>query len=143
MQPGGRIVMMSSGLGALSRFGDRVRRCFGDPELTRDDLVTFVESFVLDVEAGMHEQRGWPSSAYAVSKGALNALTRVLARELADDPRHITVNAVDPGWVRTRMGGENATKSPEEGADTAVWVALHAPRDATGLLFRNRTQVPF
>lgn len=139
----GRVVMVSSGVGELSRFRETPRRCFEDPELTRDQLVTMVESFVLDVQAGVHEQHGWPSSAYAVSKAAMNALTRVLARELADDPRRIRVNAACPGWVRTRMGGESAPRSPEEGADTPVWLALEAPDELTGLFFRSRARVPF
>ncbi|HEY8427661.1 MAG TPA: SDR family oxidoreductase [Sandaracinaceae bacterium] len=143
MRNGGRIVMVSSGVGELSRFGERARRCFEDPELTRDELVTFVESFVLDVQAGVHEQHGWPSSAYAVSKAALNALTRVLARELANDPRRIRVNAACPGWVATRMGGKSAPRTPEQGADTPVWLATEAPDDLTGLFFRDRKPIPF
>lgn len=143
MTSGGRIVMVSSGLGELSKFGPRVQRCLENPELTRDELVTFIDSFVLDVESGTHEQRGWPSSAYGVSKAALNALTRVLARELANDPREICVNAACPGWVATRMGGESAPKTPAEGADTPVWLALEASSELKGLFFRNRTSVPF
>ena len=143
MAQGARIVMVSSGQGELSRFGPRVRRCFESETLTRDELVTFVESFVLDVQAGTHEQRGWPSSAYSVSKGALNALTRMMARELEDDPRTIRVNAACPGWVATRMGGASAPRTPEEGADTPVWLALEAPSELTGLFFRDRQRIPF
>lgn len=143
MTAGARIVMVSSGQGELSRFGPRVRRCFESEALTRDELVTFVDSFVLDVECGAHEQHGWPSSAYSVSKGALNALTRVMARELADDPRAIRVNAACPGWVATRMGGANAPRTPDEGADTPVWLALEAPSELTGLFFRDRARIPF
>jgi carbonyl reductase 1 len=143
MREGARVVMVSSGQGELSRFGSRVRRCFESETLTRDELVTFVDSFVLDVQAGTHEQRGWPSSAYAVSKGALNALTRVLVRELEDDPRQIRVNAACPGWVATRMGGASAPRTPEEGADRPVWLALEAPAELTGLFFRDRRPIPF
>lgn len=143
MTEGARIVMVSSSQGALSRFGERVRSAFAHEELTRDELVTLVDSFVLDVQAGAHEQRGWPSSAYAVSKAALNALTRVLARELEGDPRGIRVNAACPGWVATRMGGANAPRSPEEGADTPVWLALEAPAELTGGFFRDRKRIPF
>lgn len=143
MQPGGRVVMVSSGMGELTRFGDRVRRSFADPSLTRAELVTFVESFVLDVQGGMHAERGWPSSAYSVSKGALNALTQVLARELASDPRGIVVNAACPGWVATRMGGRAAPRTPAEGADTPVWLATEAPAGLSGMFFRDRRPIPF
>ncbi|HYX72898.1 MAG TPA: SDR family oxidoreductase [Nitrososphaera sp.] len=61
----------------------------------------------------------WP--AYSVSKASLNALTVMLASELKGT--NILVNAVCPGWVRTDMGGSNATRSVEEGAVTPVWLA--------------------
>ena len=61
------------------------------------------------------ERLGGPG-AYGVTKAALNALTVRLAKEL---PSVVKVNAMCPGWVRTRMGGQSATRSPEEGADTA------------------------
>jgi NAD(P)-dependent dehydrogenase (short-subunit alcohol dehydrogenase family) len=61
------------------------------------------------------------SAAYRMSKTALNALTRVLAAELENDP--ILINAVDPGWVRTRMGGTAAPRTPAEAAEGIVWAA--------------------
>lgn len=76
--------------------------------------------------------------AYAISKAALNALTVTLAREGHGD---VKVNAACPGWVRTRMGGNSATKSVEEGADTIVWLATLAPDGPSGGLFRERQPV--
>lgn len=73
--------------------------------------------------------------AYGVAKAALNALTRALPRDL---PEGVKVNAMCPGWVQTRMGGEGADRSPEEGADTAIWLA-NLPEDGpTGGFFRDR-----
>ena len=90
-----------------------IRERFSDPHLTRDQLVALVDEFIAAVAAGDHEKKGWPSSAYRVSKAALNALARVLARDLAF--REIRVNAVCPGWVRTRMGGASASRAGGEG----------------------------
>jgi NAD(P)-dependent dehydrogenase (short-subunit alcohol dehydrogenase family) len=77
---------------------------------------------------------GW-SPAYCVSKSFLGAITRHLASELSS--RNIAVSALDPGWVKTDMGGRSAPGSVEEGADTAVWLATQE-KMATGKFFRNR-----
>lgn len=81
---------------------------------------------------------GWP--AYRMSKVALNALTRNLSAEL---PASIKVNAVDPGWVKTRMGGPNATREIAEGADTIAWAACLGDDGPTGQLLRDRKPSPF
>lgn len=56
----------------------------------------------------------WITPAYKISKAGLNMYTKVLGRQLKD--RNIIVCALDPGWVKTRMGGEEAPRSPEEAA---------------------------
>ncbi|NBZ87786.1 SDR family NAD(P)-dependent oxidoreductase [Stagnihabitans tardus] len=73
--------------------------------------------------------------AYSIAKASLNALTRVLPRDLPDG---VKVNACDPGWLRTRMGGDGAPLSAEEGADTPVWLALLPEDGPTGGFFRGR-----
>jgi NAD(P)-dependent dehydrogenase (short-subunit alcohol dehydrogenase family) len=75
----------------------------------------------------------WPS-AYSVSKVALNALTKILARDLA--PRRIRVNSVCPGWVRTDMGGRGATRSVPVGARSIV-LGVMLPDNATGGFYRD------
>lgn len=77
-------------------------------------------------------------AAYSVSKAALNALTLSLAKEL---PSNVKVNSMCPGWVRTRMGGEDASLSPEEGADTAIWLATLPETGHSGGFFRERKVV--
>jgi len=83
------------------------------------------------------EGMGGPG-AYGVTKAALNALTVRLAKEL---PSAVKVNAMCPGWVRTRMGGEAATRTPDEGADTAVWLATLPDDGPTGGFFRDRKPI--
>ena len=77
-------------------------------------------------------------ASYGVAKAALNALTVVSARTL---PNNVKVNAMCPGWVRTRMGGGAANRSPEEGADTAIWLATLGADAPTGQFFRNRKRI--
>lgn len=74
-------------------------------------------------------------TAYRTSKAALNALTCVLAAEVDGN---IKINAVDPGWVRTDMGGEQAPRSPTEAAADVVWAATLDAAGANGKLFRYR-----
>ncbi len=79
--------------------------------------------------------------AYCHSKLALNGVTVLLAEALKEDG--IVVNAMSPGWVRTDMGGPAASRSVEEGADTAVWLATEAPHELTGRFFRDRQEIPW
>ena len=81
---------------------------------------------------------GW-SPAYCISKTALNGVTSQLATALAK----FAVNSVCPGWVRTDMGGQGASRSVEEGADTIVWLAGEAPQDLTGKFLRDRKEIPW
>ena len=82
------------------------------------------------------------SPAYRVSKTALNALTVILADELRGTG--ILVNAVCPGWVRTAMGGSEADRSVEQGADTPVWLVATLPDDGpTGGFFRDGKPLPW
>jgi len=85
---------------------------------------------------GSLHHMGGGALAYRTSKTALNALTRVLAADLAGT--NILVNSVDPGWVRTEMGRAHAARSVEEGADTAVWLATLPDDGPTGGFFRDR-----
>ena len=83
---------------------------------------------------------GW-SPAYCVSKSFLNAITRHLAYELKD--RNISVNAVNPGWVRTDMGGASAPLSVAQGAETPVWLATEASQKLTGKFFSEKKEIPW
>jgi NAD(P)-dependent dehydrogenase (short-subunit alcohol dehydrogenase family) len=77
-------------------------------------------------------------AAYGASKAALNALTKQLAEAL---PRTVKANALCPGWVKTRMGGAGAPRTPEQGADTAVWLATLPDDGPTGGFFRDRKPI--
>jgi NAD(P)-dependent dehydrogenase (short-subunit alcohol dehydrogenase family) len=87
---------------------------------------------------GAHAEGLGGPGAYGVAKAALNALTRALPRDL---PPGVKVNACCPGWVATRMGGAGATKTPEEGADTPIWLALLPEDGPTGGFFRDRRAI--
>ena len=79
--------------------------------------------------------------AYRISKTALNALTKIMAQEVKGT--NILVNCMCPGWVRTDMGGLNASRSVEEGADTAIWLATLPDNGPTGKFFQDRKEIPW
>jgi NAD(P)-dependent dehydrogenase (short-subunit alcohol dehydrogenase family) len=91
--------------------------------------------------AGQLEGMGGYAPAYSLSKAALNALTRLVAHAGRD--RNVLVNAVDPGWVRTDMGGSSAPRSVAQGADTIVWCATLPDGGPTGGFFHDRRPVPW
>ena len=136
---GAAVVLVSSGMGELSCLGPALRRELSREDLTRAELDALLRGFVDAVARGDHTRQGWPSSAYRVSKAGMNALARILARELA--ARDVRVNAVCPGWVRTDMGGTHASRDVEEGARSIVWATT--PGAHTGGFFRDGVAIPF
>jgi NAD(P)-dependent dehydrogenase (short-subunit alcohol dehydrogenase family) len=98
---------------------------------------------IVNLSSGMGQlsDMGGHSPGYRMSKTGLNALTRMLASELAGE--NILVNSVCPGWVRTDMGGSGARRSVEEGADTPVWLATLPDGGPSGGFFRDRERIPW
>ena len=131
---------------------------FDDPGHFQATLTTAVEGPYHLIRAclpAMREARhgrivnvssGWGSfseglgggGAYAIGKAAMNALTVIADR---DTPDFVKVNAMCPGWVRTRMGGAGASRSPEEAADTALWLASLPQDGPSGGFFRDRRPI--
>jgi carbonyl reductase 1 len=137
----GRIVMITSSLGNRSFLPPPFAPRFADPAaMSREELVGLMREFIADVAAGKHTSGGYPSLDYRISKIALNALTAVLGRELANDPRGILCNGACPGWVRTDMGGPEAPRSVEEGAETPVWLALLPEGGPQGEVFNDKAK---
>ena len=77
--------------------------------------------------------------AYRLSKIALNGLTLMLAESVKGS--NVLVNAGCPGWVRSDMGGPNADRSLEEGAQGIVWLATLPDGGPSGGFFRDRQQI--
>jgi NAD(P)-dependent dehydrogenase (short-subunit alcohol dehydrogenase family) len=86
------------------------------------------------------EKIGGFTLAYRTSKTAVNAITRVIAAELKDG--NVLVNSMCPGWVKTELGGADAPRTPEEAADTAIWLATLPPGGPHGGFFQDRKPFP-
>jgi NAD(P)-dependent dehydrogenase (short-subunit alcohol dehydrogenase family) len=95
---------------------------------------------IINLSSGYGEIDGLTASvpSYCLSKLALNGVTIMLHQAL--NSQGISVNSICPGWVRTDMGGPGASRSVEEGADTAVWLAIEAPESFSGKSFRDRRE---
>jgi NAD(P)-dependent dehydrogenase (short-subunit alcohol dehydrogenase family) len=98
---------------------------------------------VVNISSGMGQlsDMGGHAPGYRLSKAGLNVLTRMLTAELEGE--NILVNSCCPGWVRTDMGGPNARRSVEEGADTPVWLATLPDDGPRGGFFRDRRSIPW
>ena len=79
--------------------------------------------------------------SYSLSKLALNGTTIMLASALQS--KGIAVYAMWPGWVRTDMGGTEAPGSPEQGADTVIWLATEASPSLSGKYFYERQEISY
>ncbi|TKH05778.1 SDR family oxidoreductase [Peribacillus simplex] len=90
-------------------------------------------------EYGAMTEMSYPGvGAYKMSKFALNGLTRLVAAEIKGD---IKINAVDPGWVSTDMGGSSAPRTPKQAAESILWLATIGPEGPNGGFFRDGKQI--
>jgi len=116
-------------------------RCFTPGMVQRRSGRVIVVSACLGRSSGPGLEGGLVP--YRVSKAGVNALVRSFAAETAMGSRGVAVDAMCPGHCRTDMGGPDAPRSAEEGADTIVWLATREPATPTGLLWEDRAPVPW
>ncbi|MDF0664962.1 MAG: SDR family NAD(P)-dependent oxidoreductase [Nitrospira sp.] len=136
---------------ALNLPADQLRRMFETntigPLLVTQAFVPLLHKSaaarIINVSSGVGRLSDMGSAvpAYGISKTALNGVTGKFAAALKN--AGIAVNSVDPGWVRTEMGGNKAPRSVEQGADTIVWLATQAPQSMTGQFLRDRKPIPW
>jgi len=97
---------------------------------------------IVNVSTGMAQLSDMNGGAipYRLSKTAMNALTRVTAAAAGPG---VKVNSVCPGWVRTAMGGQSATRDLAHGASGIVWAATLPDDGPTGGFFRDGRPIPW
>ncbi|KAH8967883.1 hypothetical protein BDL97_03G100000 [Sphagnum fallax] len=163
--PGGfRVVVVSSSVGQLKGLGNnnKYRKILSDRENITEDLVDdFVYKYLEEVENGTWKEGGWsdwtklgqqfPLRTYSVSKLAVNAYVSALHNSFAAGRGRklgqlVNVFSCCPGLVDTDLGflGRPVPKkTPEQGADTPVWLALYSPEGGSGKFWSDRNEKEF
>ncbi|CAI9101762.1 OLC1v1039169C1 [Oldenlandia corymbosa var. corymbosa] len=137
------IVNVSSSAGRLKTIpSERVKGILSDVDnLTEETVDEVVTAFLKDFKEGSLEANGWPElfSAYTVSKVAMNAYTRVLAKK----HQNIKINCLCPGYVKTDLNYHSGKLTAEEGAESVVRLALLPEDGPSGLFFIRTEESPF
>ncbi|GLU00625.1 hypothetical protein SLE2022_179770 [Rubroshorea leprosula] len=137
-----RIVNVSSYLGLLKHIPSEWAKgvLSNDESLTEERIEEVLNEFLEDFRKNVLKAKGWPTylgaPAYSVSKAAMNAYTRILAKRYPS----FCVNCVAPGFVKTDISCNMGNLTPAEGAESAVQLALLPIGGPSGLLF-NRKEV--
>ena len=145
LKPGGRVVLLGSRAGYLSVIpSEEIRKKFTSPDLTVDSLSDLIADFVAKAQKDEHFEKGWPKTAYGVSKIGVNALAGVLAKSKAFQENGFTINSCCPGYCKTDMTTQQGMKSAESGADTPTWLAIDAQVEGvSGKFFGERKELDF
>ncbi|XP_048141616.1 (+)-neomenthol dehydrogenase-like [Rhodamnia argentea] len=138
-----RIVNVSSSMGKLERMSNEwARGILSDPEnITEDKLEGIMKAFLADSKDGSSEAKGWPAfmPAYSISKAAMNAYTRILAKKHPS----IAANCVCPGFVQTDINFNTGILPVEEGAESPVKLALLPNGGPSGCFFVRKEESEF
>ncbi|KAG6663455.1 hypothetical protein CIPAW_02G028000 [Carya illinoinensis] len=130
-----RIVNVSSSIGIIKNIPNkRAQGVLGDVEnLTEEKLDEILKEFLKDFKEGSVEAKGWPTfaSAYTISKAAVSAYTRILAKKYPS----FCINCVCPGYVKTDLNSNAGNVPVEEGAARAVRLALLPDGSPSGMFF--------
>lgn len=120
----------------------RPKEVLSDVEnLAEEKIDELMNEFLMDYKEGSHETKGWPlaNSAYIVSKAAVNAYTRVLAKKYSC----FGINAISPGYIKTDMNGGNGALTSDEGAEPIVKLALLKDGSPSGCFFSRGEEKSF
>jgi len=139
---GGRLVNVSSMAGKLNKYSDDIRNAFLQAAKTDVAACTaLMEKFTEAVADGREKEAGFPSAAYAVSKAGETAFTKAIAMEEEKRNRGVLVNACCPGYVKTDMTKGGGAKTPDQGAQTPVMLALQDIGGKTGGFWQSEREI--
>jgi len=140
IRDGGRLVNVASTGGRLgSKYSSAVKSRFLNAKSV-EDVSELMEEFTSAVEKGSYE-KDWPGAAYGVSKAGEIASTKCIALENAKKGSKTLINSCCPGYVNTDMTKGNGVKSPDEGAQTPVLLALGDIKGANGQFWQGEREI--
>ncbi|EHY53481.1 hypothetical protein HRR83_003687 [Exophiala dermatitidis] len=140
IKDGGRLVNVASMVGHLtSQYSNSIRSRFLQAQKP-EDITQLMEEFTSEVAEGKHE-KNWPSSAYAVSKAGVIGMTKTIARQNAHSGSKTLINCCCPGYVNTDMTKGRGTKTPDEGAQTPVLLAIGDIKGSNGDFWQNERKI--
>ena len=123
IKPEGRLVNVASVAGTLDKYSSALKDAFQNAA-TIPEVTKLMQDFKDAVAGGEHIEKGWPGSAYMVSKAGMIGVTRALAQEEKERGGKRLINVVCPGYVDTDMSKHRGYKTPDDGAGTPVLLAL-------------------
>ena len=137
-----RIVNVSSMVGKLNKYSPEITDAFRNASSVLR-VTKLMQSFYESVKNGTHTAEGWPGSAYAVSKAGVTGLTKVIAEEEAKKGSKVLINSACPGYVKTDMTMGGGRKTPDQGAQTPVKLALGDLGGKSGLFWEHEDVSPW
>ncbi|XP_031259991.1 (+)-neomenthol dehydrogenase-like isoform X2 [Pistacia vera] len=138
-----RIVNVSSSMGKLENVKNEwAKQVLSDAEnLTKERVDEVLNEYLKNFKEGSLEAKGWPAfmPAYIVSKAAMNAYTRILAKQYPT----LCINCVCPGYVKTDINYNRGILTVEEGAESCVRLALIPDGSLSGMFFSRNEESSF
>lgn len=149
VRDGGRVVHVGSRGGhmAYKNMSAGLQDQFDAADLTEAQLSGLIRCFIAATKAGDHQAKGWPNSAYGVSKAGVTALCRIQQRDYdaAHPGNDVIFSVCCPGYCATDMSSHKGPRPAEEGADVAFFLATLPPKAqvAKGTFWGERTVIPW
>lgn len=140
IKDGGRLVNVASMSGELtSKYSSAIKGRFLNAK-SPEEVTQLMEDFTSAVANGTHE-KDWPSAAYAVSKAGIIGMTKTIAQLNAQSGSKVLVNSCCPGYVKTDMTRGGGAKTPDEGAQTPVLLALGDIKGSNGDFWQHEKKI--
>ena len=137
IRSGGRLVNVASMAGKISnpKYSEAIRSRFLNAKKP-EEITQLMEEFSSAVAKGTH-QKDWPSAGYAVSKAGVIGMTKTIAELTAAGGSNVLINSCCPGYVNTDMTKGRGVKTPDQGAQTPVLLAIGDIKGSNGQFWQN------